>query len=146
MNFALLDFGHLGAPQSASANGSMNAPRLFSGRCARATRKKSLRPSKSATASFSAHEEVEWRRAQRAPRKEVELQASEGGPFRSTASLPVKSGARRRRLKLSLHFELIADACPLPLSPEWLESSAMKLSENPHEWANLLAIRRLIAA
>jgi hypothetical protein len=27
----------------------------------------------------------------------------------------------------------------------WLKSSALKLSENPHERANLLAIRRLIA-
>ena len=84
-----LYFSHLGAPQSASANGSMNALRLFSGRCARATRKKSLGPSKSAPASFSPHEEVERRRAQRAPRK-VELQASESGPFRSTANLLAK--------------------------------------------------------
>ena len=120
-----VDFSHLGAPQSASANGSMNALRLFSGRCARATRKKSLRPSKSAPASFSAHEEVEWRRAQRAPRK-VELQASESGPFRSTASLLAKTVAERRRLKLALHFELIAYACPLPLSPKWLKSSHRK--------------------
>ena len=123
-----LDFSHLGAPQSASANGSMNALRLFSGRCARATRKKSLRPSKSATASFSPHEEVEWRRAQRAPRK-VELQASESGTFRSTASLLAKTVAERRRLKLSLHFELIAYACPLPLSPKWLKSSSTHSGE-----------------
>jgi hypothetical protein len=111
-----VDFSHSGAPQSASANGSMNALRLFLGRCARATRKKSLKPSKSAPASFSAHEEVEQRRAQRAPRK-VELQASESGPFRSTASLVAKRGAGRRRLKLSLHFELMADACPYPFRP-----------------------------
>jgi hypothetical protein len=107
----------------------MNALRLFSGRCARATRKKSLRSSKSAPASFSPHEEVEQRRAQRPPRK-VELQASESGPFRSTASLVAKSGAAgRRRLKLSPHFELMADACPLPLSPKWLKSSSRHLGE-----------------
>src|ERR687898_1132611 len=48
-----LDFSHLGAPQSASANGSINALRLSSGRCAPTTHKKSLRPSKSAPASLS---------------------------------------------------------------------------------------------
>ena len=37
-----LDFSHLAAPQTASANGSMNALRLSSGWCAQATRKKSL--------------------------------------------------------------------------------------------------------
>jgi hypothetical protein len=126
-----LDFSHLGAPQSASANGSINALRLSSGRCARATRKKSLRPSKSAPASFSPHEEeVERSRAQRTPGK-VELQASESGPFRSPASSLAKSGAAgRRRLKLSLHFELMADGCPLPLSPKWLKSSVERLSGN----------------
>jgi hypothetical protein len=29
---------------------------------------------------------------------------------------------------------------------KWLKSSVSKLSENPHERANLLAIKRLIAA
>ena len=57
----------------------------------------------------------------------VELQASESGPFRSTASLLAKTVAERRRLKLSLHFELIAYACPLPLSPKWLKSSLRTL-------------------
>ena len=104
----------------------MNALRLFAGRCARATRKKSLRPSKSAPASFSPHEEVERRRAQRAPGRwsyRPRRVASESGPFRSTASLVAKTGAGRRRLKLSLHFELMADACPLPLSSNWLQSN-----------------------
>src|SRR5215217_7277818 len=104
----------------------MNALRLFAGRCARATRKKSLRPSKSAPASFSPHEEVERRRAQRAPGRwsyRPRRVASESGPFRSTASLVAKTGAGRRRLKLSLHFELMADACPLPLSSNWLKSN-----------------------
>jgi hypothetical protein len=91
---------------------------------------KSLRPSKSATASFSPHEEVERRRALWAPRK-VEPQASESSPFRSTASSLAKTGAAgRRRLKLSLHFEPMADVCPLPLSPNWLKSSVERLSEN----------------
>jgi hypothetical protein len=88
--------------------------RLFSGRPRPLTRKKSLRPSTTATASFSPHEEVERRRAQRAPR-EVKLEASESGLFRSTASLLAKTGAGRRRLALSLHFELMADARTLPL-------------------------------
>jgi len=96
--------------------------RLIAGRCARATRKKSLRPSKSATPSFSTHEEVERRRAQGAPRN-VELETSKIGSFRSTASLPAKMGAGCRRLELSLHFELMADARTVPLSPTWLKSS-----------------------
>src|SRR5215204_4077161 len=33
-NFSKLDFSHLGAPHSTSANGSINALRLSSGRCA----------------------------------------------------------------------------------------------------------------
>src|SRR5688500_17018537 len=37
-----LDFSHLVAQETPSANGSMNALRLSSGWCARATRKKSL--------------------------------------------------------------------------------------------------------
>src|SRR5918995_1785442 len=47
----------------------------LAGRQRTPTRKKSLRSSKTATASFSKHEEVERRRAQRAPRN-VELEAS----------------------------------------------------------------------
>src|SRR5215207_10818885 len=64
-----LDFSHLGAPHSTSANGSINALRDFLRVSVRTpTRKKSLRPSKSAPAySFSPNEEVEHRRAQRAP-------------------------------------------------------------------------------
>ena len=38
---------------------------------------------------------------------------------------------RPRRLKLSLHFELMADGCPLPLSPKWLKSSITEFSEAP---------------
>jgi hypothetical protein len=49
--------------------------RLSAGRCGRATREKSLRPSKFTTASYSAHEEVAQRRAQREHRN-VELEAS----------------------------------------------------------------------
>jgi hypothetical protein len=37
-----LDFSHLAAQETASANGSMNALRLSSGWCARTTRKQSL--------------------------------------------------------------------------------------------------------
>ena len=47
--------------------------------------------------------------------EKVELQASESGPFRSAASLVAKSGAGgRRRLKLSLHFELMAEEHTYP--------------------------------
>ena len=41
-SFSTLDFSHLAAQQTASANGSINALRLSSGWCARAIRKKSL--------------------------------------------------------------------------------------------------------
>src|SRR5215210_846681 len=41
-SFSTLDFSHLAAQQTASSNGSINALRLSSGWCARATRKKSL--------------------------------------------------------------------------------------------------------
>src|SRR5215211_1250382 len=41
-NIIALDFSHLAAQQTASSNGSINALRLSSGWCARATRKKSL--------------------------------------------------------------------------------------------------------
>jgi hypothetical protein len=47
----------------------------------------SLRPSKSAPASFSAHEEVELQACPKGTPRKVELEASQSGPFRSTASL-----------------------------------------------------------
>jgi hypothetical protein len=87
-------------------------PGLFSGRYARATRKKS--PTlEDRVPTFSPREEVEPRRAQRAPRN-VELGASESGSFRSIASLRAKTGAGRRRLEISLYFEQMADARTLP--------------------------------
>jgi hypothetical protein len=84
-----LDFSHLGAPHSASANGSINALRDFLRVGVRTpTRKKSLRPSKSAPAySFSPNEEVELQACPKGTPRKVELEASQSGPFRSTASL-----------------------------------------------------------
>jgi hypothetical protein len=70
----------------------MNIRETFFGSVSAGDPKKSLRPSKTATPSFSTHEEVERRRAQRAPRI-VELEVPESGPFRSTASLLAKMGA-----------------------------------------------------
>ena len=88
-NFSRLDFSHLGAPHSTSANGSINALRDFLRVSVRTpTRKKSLRPSKSAPAySFSPNEEVELQACPKGTPRKVELEASQSGPFRSTASL-----------------------------------------------------------
>jgi hypothetical protein len=100
--------------------------------CARATRKKSLRPSKSAPASFSAHEEVEL---QACPKGTPEggaagLREWPISEHRELSCQERSSRAQAPEAKLSLHFELMADACPLPLSPNWLKSSVKRLSEN----------------
>src|SRR5215204_2875890 len=83
-----LDFSHLGAPQSASANGSINALRLSSGQCAHTDPQKVPEAFEERTRLFLLAQRGGGAQAcpKGTPRK-VELEASQSGPFRSTASL-----------------------------------------------------------
>ena len=96
------------------AEGSMNARETFFGSPAPTDPKKVPEAFEDREPPFWPHEEVGCGGCPKGAR-DVELEAPESGPFRSTASLLAKSGAGRRRLALSLHFELMADARTLPL-------------------------------
>ena len=126
----LLDFSHLAAQETASANGSMIALRLSSGWCALPTRKKSL--------TFTDYFLVRTRRpscsgrtAERIIPKEMGLEKPQSSPFQSTATFFLAKireqgiGASRAGLSLSGWVRSI----PTPSALNWLKSSSTRFGE-----------------
>jgi hypothetical protein len=118
-----LDFSHLAAQETASANGSMNALRLYSGWCARATRKKSLTFTDCFLVCTRRHS-LQWTHCRKAIPKEMRLEASESSPFQSAWTFLAKIreqdiGALRAHLSLSGWVRSI----PTHSALNWLKSS-----------------------
>ena len=130
-----LDFSHFAAYQTASANGSMNALRLFAG-CPRP-------PTREKSQSFTQRECIRLllvrsrsrfrsgHSAQKAsPKGIIGLEASESSPFRSAVTFVAKIRAEQEAgalRSLSLSGWLRSD--PTPSALKWLKSSVERLSE-----------------